>query len=114
MLGADITKAQRKISPFHYYIKNYYPSRIKEEHDRRYALAKKKYEEATEEERESQGMEVPVRVAMMTAICTEFWRLETEEFRDKVAQWAEDKHQQDIAEWEALQRAPKTPQQFHQ
>jgi hypothetical protein len=42
VLGADITKAQRKISPFHYYIKNYYPSRIKEEHDRRYALAKKK------------------------------------------------------------------------
>jgi len=47
-------------------IKNYYPSHIKEEHYRRYALAKKKYEEATEEECESQGMEVPVRVAMMT------------------------------------------------
>jgi len=115
VLGADTSKSPpRRTSPFHYYIKVYYPSRVKEEHERRYTVAKKKYEDATEDERKSQEMEVPVRVAMMTSICGEFWRLESEEFRDGVAQEAEEVYQKDLEQWEALQRAPKTPQQFHQ
>jgi len=114
VLGANIISKPRKLSPFHYYIKHYYPARVKEEHDRRYALAKKKYEDSTEEERESQGMEVPVRVAMMMEICAEFWKLESEEFRDEVSQSAEDEHQDNLKQWETLQNAPKTPQQFHQ
>lgn len=55
-----------------------------------------------------------MRVAMMTAICTEFWKLESEEFRDEVAALAEAAYQTDMEQWELLQKAPKTPQQFHQ
>jgi hypothetical protein len=77
-------------------------------------VAKRKYEDATEDECKSQDMEVPVCVAMMTSICVEFWKLQSEEFRDHVAQEAEEQYQKDLEHWEALQRAPKTPQQFHQ
>jgi precorrin-2 methylase len=102
------------LSPFHYYIKHYYASRIKEEHYHRYAVAEKLYDEATEEERIAKNMEVPVRVSMMTSICTEFWKLEAADFRDEVAKQAEAAFLKELEEWEALQKAPKTPQQFHQ
>ena len=51
---------------------------------------------------------------MMTEICAKFWKLESEEFRDEVSQSAEDEHQDNLKQWETLQNAPKTPQQFHQ
>lgn len=111
-LGIDITTAPRRLSPFHYYIKIHYASRVKEEHERRYMVAMKRYEDAMEEERDD--MDEPVRVAMMTSISVEFWKLESDDFRDEVAKDAEAAHLKEVEEWEARKNAPKTPQQFHQ
>jgi hypothetical protein len=113
IFGSAITKP-RKRSPFHTYQKLYYDSRVKEEHERRYAVAKHKYNNMTEAEREAQQLEDPVRVSMMTAITAEFWNLESDDFRDEVAKLAEEEHQKEVLEWELRQSAPKTPQQFHQ
>ncbi|KIM87300.1 hypothetical protein PILCRDRAFT_3800 [Piloderma croceum F 1598] len=113
IFGSAITKP-RKQSPFHTYQKLYYDSRVKEEHERRYAVAKHKYNNMTEAEREAQQLKDPVRVSMMTAITAEFWNLESDDFRDEVAKLAEEEHQKEVLEWELRQSAPKTPQQFHQ
>ena len=77
-------------------------------------MAEKLYDEATEEEHIAKNMEVPMHVSMMTSICTEFWKLEAADFCDEVAKQAEAAFLKELEEWEALQKAPKTPQQFHQ
>jgi cupin superfamily acireductone dioxygenase involved in methionine salvage len=60
ILGGNISKAPRKLSPFHHYIKYYYNSHIKEEHECRYAVATKRYNDVMDVEREAQQLEVPV------------------------------------------------------
>jgi hypothetical protein len=114
VLAGSIDKAPRKLTPFHQYLKVHYHTRIKEEYTRRYAIAKKKYDEATEEERENKDVEKPIPLQMRNEIGREFWNLETDEFREAVAQDAEDAHTKEVEEWEELKVVPKTPQQFHQ
>jgi len=92
VLSAHIEKAPRKLSPFHQYFKTYYKSRIKSEYCHRFAIAKKEYEDATEEELQSGAVEKTVAVTYRTAVGKEFWQLKTEEFRAEVAQIAEDAH----------------------
>jgi hypothetical protein len=114
ILGVEPTTPPRKRSPFHHYVKLYYSSRIKEEHERRYLVAKRLYEDATEEEREAQNMEVPKHVGMRTTVSMEFWNLESNDFRAEVAKKAEVEHLEELEAWNARKQAPKTPQQFHQ
>lgn len=113
-MAASIIKAPRKLSPFHYYIKEYYRSRVKDEYTRRYTMEKKKYDDATDDDREAGVVTMPVALQLRTKICMEFWNLETDEFRKEVAQEAEKNHLEELEEWKANQEAPKTPQQFHQ
>jgi hypothetical protein len=74
----------------------------------------KKYEEATEEERQNEDVQKPVPLQLRNEVGREFWNLESKEFREAVAQDAEDAHAKEVEEWEALRVVPRTPQQFHQ
>jgi hypothetical protein len=114
VLAAKIEKALRKLTPFHQYLKTYYHSHVKEEYDRRYKFAKNKYDNATEEERKRENIQKPVALTMRVEVSREFWLLESQEFRDTVAQDAEDAHAKEVEEWTASKTIPKTPQQFHQ
>jgi hypothetical protein len=91
-----------------------YSSHIKGEYHRRYEVARKTFEEASEEDKDSGAVRKPIAVQMRAEIGKEFWLLETEEFREKVAQDAEDAHMTEMQEWEEMKLVPKTPQQFHQ
>jgi hypothetical protein len=51
---------------------------------------------------------------LKTEVSKEFWLLETEEFRESVAQDAEDAHAKDVEELEQIKLVPKTAVQFHQ
>jgi len=95
-------------------LKEYYALRIKDEYVRRYDIAKRQYDDATEEERESGGVKKPIAVQLRTEVAKEFWNLETAEFRAEVAQEAEDAHAKEVEDWEMSKTVPKTPQQFHQ
>jgi hypothetical protein len=77
VLAEHTTKPPRKLNPFHHYLKLYYISRIKDEYNRRYSLAKKQYDEATEVERTEQKLKKPVPVQIRTEIGREFWMLES-------------------------------------
>ena len=112
--SANIEKAPHKLSPFHQYFKLYYQSRIKEEYHRRYAIAKKSYDDATEEHKQSGAVKKPVTVSYRTEVGREFWLLETEEFWAETAKKAEDVHAKEVEEWEAAKEVPKTAQEFHQ
>jgi len=72
------------------------------------------YHAATEEERVAKDLKAPVAIALRNEVGREFWLLESAAFREEIAVSAEEKHAQDMAEWEELQRVPKTPQEFHQ
>jgi hypothetical protein len=95
-------------------MKQYYASRVKEEYNRRYIVAKKLYDDATEEERESKAVKKPVPVQLRSEIGREFWDLETAEFRQEMTEKAEDAYLKEVEEWEEAKTVPKTPQQFHQ
>lgn len=77
-------------------------------------MAKDKYDNATEEERTREKMKKPAAFQMRLDISREFWLLESQEFRDIVAQDAEDAHAKEVKEWASSKIVPKTPQQFHQ
>lgn len=113
-MAANVTKPPRKLSAFHYYIKMYYHTRIKDEYNRRYALAKSSYDDATVEDKESGVVTMPVALQLRTNVCMEFWNLESQEFRDQMGEQAENEHLNDLAEWKERQEAPKTPQEYHQ
>ena len=100
--------------PFHQYLKDYYQSRIRDEYHRHYAIAKKNFNDSTKEKRENGSMKKPAALQMRAKVGNKFWQLETEEFRKKVAQDAEDTHAKQVEEWEMSRATPKTPQQFHQ
>ena len=85
ILGVKATTPSRKRSPFHHYVKLYYSSHIKEEHEHRYLVAKRLYEDATEEEHEAKNMEVPKLVGMRTTVSMKFWNLESDNFYAEVA-----------------------------
>lgn len=87
---------------------------MKEEYNRRYQLAQRLYNEATAEDQEAGVVSEPVALKVRTQVCKEFWDLESQEFRDQIAQQAEDAHAEGMAKWKANQEAPKTPQQYHQ
>lgn len=107
-------RVPRKLTPFHQYLKEYYQDRIKDEYERRFMIAQKNYDSATKEEKENRSVSRPVALQMRSKVGKEFWLLETEEFREKIAQDAEDAHAKEVEEWEMSRLAPKTPQQFHQ
>jgi hypothetical protein len=87
---------------------------VKSEYLRRYAIAKKEYDDTTEEEQESRLVNKPIPVRLRTEIAMEFWFLETEEFRASIAKIAEETYVKEVEEWEELKTVPKTAQQFHQ
>ena len=114
VLAANIEKAPRKLSSFHQYFKLYYSSRIKEEYLRRYAIAKKEYDNATEQDKASGVVNKPVPVRLRSEVGKEFWLLESDAFRAAVAQEAENNHTKEVEEWEDLKKVPRTAVQFHQ
>jgi hypothetical protein len=92
----------------------YYILRIKEEYLRRYVVAKRAWDDATQEDRDSRVIKKPIPVQLRTEVGKEFWVLETEEFREEMSKNAEDTHLKEMEEWEALKNVPKTALQFHQ
>src|SRR6266436_1476758 len=114
IMAANIKKAPRKLSAFQWYYKFHYKSRVKAEYIRRFAIAKKKYNDASLEDKENGVVGKPIDVQIRTEITKEFWVLETDEFREQVAKDAEDDHAKQYEEWEQLKEVPKTAQQFHQ
>jgi hypothetical protein len=98
----------------HLYIKLHYRTHIKGEYLRRYVVAKKAYEDATEEDKESGDVKKIVPIVLRNAVGKEFWLLESAEFQEEIAQEAEDVHLKEIKEWEEAKMVPKTAQQFHQ
>jgi hypothetical protein len=110
----NLEKAPRRLTPFHQYLKLHYHSRVKGEYLRRYAIAKKEYDNATEEEQENKAVKKPIPVQLRTEVATEFWLLETEKFRASIANIAEETYVKEVEEWEELKMVPKTAQQFHQ
>jgi hypothetical protein len=77
-------------------------------------LAKDEFDVATEDERLAKKLKSPYAVALRTIVGKEFWRLETQEFRDEIAELANAQHAQNLKEWEVLQKTPKTALEFHQ
>ena len=114
VLDANKSKAPRKLTPFHQYFKLHYNTRIKAEYTRRFQLAKDEYDASTDEERAANDLKAPIAVALRSEVGREFWFLESAAFREEIAVLAEEQHAQDMAEWEAIQKVPKTPQEFHQ
>jgi len=64
----------------HLYFKLHYRTRIKGEYLRRYAVAKKAYEDATEEDKESGDVKKIIPIVLRNAVGKEFWLLESAEF----------------------------------
>lgn len=77
-------------------------------------MVKNKYDNATKEEKENGSVKQPIPLQLVSEVGKDFWLLETEEFRKKVVQDAEDLHAKKVEEWEALKSAPNTPRDFHQ
>ena len=92
----------------------YYEERIKYEYTLRFQAATKAYNDATDEERELEIVPEPWAVKIRNEVGKEFWNQETDEFREEVAQAAEDAHAKDVEAWEDLKHMAKTPQQYHQ
>jgi hypothetical protein len=112
VMAANIEKAPRKLAAFQWYYKMYYKSRMKDEYLRRFAVATKKYKEASPEEKETLNKPIPVQIR--SEIVREFWNLETVEYREQMARDAEEAHSKAFEDWEQLKQVPKTAQQFHQ
>jgi hypothetical protein len=109
-LAANIEKAPRKLTPMHMYFKLHYRTRIKEEYLRRYAAAKEAYNDATEDDLESGAVKKPIPLRFRNEVGKEFWLLESTEFRESIAQEAEDVHLKQMKEWEEAKIVPKTAQ----
>jgi hypothetical protein len=92
----------------------YWKVRIKDEYLRWYTIARKEYDDATEDDKMSGIVKKPVPVQVRTKVGKVFWLLESEEFWAEVAQEAEDTHVKAMQEWEEVKQAPTTPVQFHQ
>ena len=87
---------------------------MKEEHERRYLVAKRLYEDATEEEHKAQkSFDSRFQNSMDTVVLIPTC-LGTSIFRAEVAKKAEVEHLEELEAWNARKQAPKTPQQFHQ
>lgn len=114
VLASNIEKAPRKRSAFHQYLKQRYNSHIKEEYNRRHAIAKKQYDDASDEDKENGIAKKPVPVQLRAEVGREFWLLETQEFREQMDEVAEDAHAKEMEDWEESKQVPKTAQQFHQ
>ncbi|KIM74212.1 hypothetical protein PILCRDRAFT_14653 [Piloderma croceum F 1598] len=114
VMTANINKQPRRLSAFQWYFKNYYKSHVKEEYIRRFTIAKNEYDDASLEDKENGTVMKPIDVQIRTEVTKEFWNLETDEFRQQVAQDTEDAHAKAFEEWEQLKEVPKTAQQFHQ
>ena len=114
VFAMNIEKAPRRLTPVHMYYKLHYRTRIKDEFLRRYAVVKKAYDDASQEDRDSGAIKKPVPLQYRNEIGKEFWLLESSEFRNKVAQQAEDAHLEQLQAWEEARQVPKTAQQFHQ
>jgi hypothetical protein len=92
----------------------YWISRIKDEYLRRYVIARKEYNDATEDDKTSGIATKLVAVQVRTEVGMEFWLLESDEFRAEVAQEAKDAHAKAMEAWEEAKEVPKTAVQFHQ
>lgn len=103
-----------KKSAFQTYTKQYYQSRIKPEYQRRWATLTREYDEATEAERVEKGLQEPVSVSVRTLLNHEFWKSESEEFRQGIENEVAQEHLQALEEWQKRKKEPVTPQQFHQ
>ena len=77
-------------------------------------MARDEYDASTDEERVANDLKAPIAVALRSEVGREFWFLESAAFHEEIAVLAEEQHAQDMAEWEAIQKVPKTPQEFHQ
>lgn len=114
VLATGIEKPPRKRTPLHHYFKWFYNSRIKEEYNRRFAVAKKLFDEASEDNKLNGSAKKPMVVQIRTEVGREFWFLEMEEFQEQMVEEVEDIHTKEMEDWEAMKQVPKTAQQFHQ
>jgi hypothetical protein len=90
VLATNIQRAPRKLLLFHQYFKLYWKVRIEDEYLRRYTIARKEYDDATEDDKTSGIVKKPVPVQVRTEVGKAFWLLESKEFQVEVAQEAED------------------------
>ncbi|KAF7980387.1 hypothetical protein HWV62_38180 [Athelia sp. TMB] len=114
VMGGAIETPPRKLAAIHTYSKLFYASRMKEEYERRYAVAKLAWNNATEAERASDGVDRPVPVSLRAKLVREFWQLETSEMRLEMQDAANKDHAEAVEAWKALKIKPKTALQFHQ
>lgn len=110
-LNDHLTKQPRKLSPFHFYMKQYYLTKVKGEYDRLYPIMVAQYEEASEEERSSLKKPVPVNVR--AEIGMRFWLAESEAFRQEIEKKRDDEYAKESEEWGMIQKKAKTPQEYH-
>jgi hypothetical protein len=113
LLDHAAEKIPRRLSALHQYMKMYYKSRVKNEFNRRFAVAATAYNNATKEQRESKVVLKPVALKIRNEVGMEFWEVEDDEIREEVLQAVEDIHAKDIEEREKALLIPQTPQQFH-
>lgn len=92
-----------------FYLMKHYGPVMKAESERRYEADKAAWENSTEEERERKKLKEPEPVAVRTKVAAEFLGNESDAFREELKEQLEKDHEEEIAEWEALQAKPKTP-----
>jgi hypothetical protein len=113
VLVTSIQKAPRKRSPFHQYFKSYWKSCIKNEYLSRYAIARKEYDDATDDEKTSGIVKKPIPVQIRTETGMELWLLESDECCAKITEEAENVHAKEMEEWTEAKETPVTAVQFH-
>jgi hypothetical protein len=111
---ADVPKPPRRMAEINYYMKLHYNTRMKSEAYRRFDIAKRDYEGATEEERSEGEMKEPVPLAIQTETAKSFWATESAATKDEVRVGLEATYQEELAAWKADRQLPKTPQEYHQ
>lgn len=87
---------------------------IKDEYERHFKSAKKRYNAATAKERDDGVVKNPIAVQLRTEVGREYWNLETPQFREDIAKEAEAAHALKVTLWEESKAIPKTARQFHQ
>jgi hypothetical protein len=92
VLAANIEKAPQKLSLFHKYFKMYWKLRIRDKYLCWFAVAKKEYDEASDDDKTTRTVKKPIPVQLRMEIGMEFWLLESEEFQAEVAQEAKKAH----------------------
>jgi hypothetical protein len=84
LFPSSMLKPPCKMAEISQYMLMYYNTRLKEEAERRLAIAERKFSQATEEERSEQGLKKPIPVAIRQETARVFWETESEVTKEEV------------------------------